>query len=114
MYVGDKRSRQIRAAENQSLFRDINDRIREGSEQTTGLAVIDGWLCECANEACFEHVHLAPEEYDRVRVNGTRFIVSPDEEHVFPEAESVVDRHERYWVVEKIEAAGREAERLAE
>jgi hypothetical protein len=114
MDVGDTRNRQIRAAENQSLFRDINERIRDGTEQATGVLVVDGWLCECANETCLEHIHLAPEEYDSIRANGARFVVAPDEAHVVTDIEWVVDMHERYWVVEKGEEAARVANELAE
>jgi hypothetical protein len=113
MSSAETRIRQRRAAENQPLFRDINERIRDGSRDFRGVTVNDGWLCEWANETCFEHLHLAAEEYDCVRANDVRFIVAPNEAHVFADVERIVDQHERYWVVEKIEAAAQAAERLA-
>lgn len=42
---------------------------------------------------------------------AARFPVKPDLRHVLPEAEDVVERHERYWVVEKISVAAAVAER---
>jgi hypothetical protein len=50
---------------------------------------------------------LAPEEYEAVRVHPLRFLVYPDEAHVEPQAERIVEQHGRYWVVEKIGEAGR-------
>jgi hypothetical protein len=44
-----------RAAENQSLVREVNDRISELNEvfdQDHQLS--REWICECANENCFE------------------------------------------------------------
>lgn len=41
-------------------------------------------------------------EYETVRSVPTRFLVVPDESHVAPEGERVVERHSGYWVVEKI------------
>ena len=37
----------------------------------------------------------------------THFAVVPDERHVFADVERVVERHDRYWVVEKSGAAAR-------
>ena len=48
------------------------------------------------------HVELSPEEYEKIRESPTRFFVLPDDDHVVPEVELVVERHPRYWVVEKV------------
>lgn len=48
---------------------------------------------------------MTHEEYELVRGaqgEGTRFFVKPADAHVVSEAEDVVERHERYWVVEKV------------
>jgi hypothetical protein len=47
-----------------------------------------------------------------LRADGTRFAVAPDEAHVFPEVEHVVERNERYWVVEKVGVAGELAAKI--
>jgi len=50
-------------------------------------------------------IEMTHEEYELVRGaqgEGTRFFVKPADAHVVSEAEDVVERHERYWVVEKV------------
>ena len=59
-------------------------------------------------------VELTAGEYRRVRATNRRFLVFPDPSHTSPDLETVVERHERYWVVEKNGEAGEEAEALAE
>jgi hypothetical protein len=51
---------------------------------------------------------MTHEEYELVRAQGegTRFFVKPDDAHVVPEPEDVVERHERFWVVEKVGISG--------
>jgi hypothetical protein len=96
-----------RVGENQALFREVNERVRS-LNQALSLGV-DTWICECANTGCFQRVELAASEYADVRSHPARFLVYPDESHVAPEAERVVDRNERYWVVEKLGEARRAA-----
>jgi hypothetical protein len=62
-------------------------------------------------EICFAAVEMTHEEYEAVRAVATTFLVKPDDAHVFSEVENVTERHERYWVVEKIGAAAKVAER---
>jgi hypothetical protein len=50
------------------------------------------------------------EVYTAVRSEPTRFIVAPGHENL--ELERVVERHDRFFVVEKFGTAGRIAERL--
>jgi hypothetical protein len=54
-----------------------------------------------------ERITLTLDEYEGLRAEPNTFAVAPSEGHVFPEVESVVAQTERYWVVEKIGAAGR-------
>jgi hypothetical protein len=49
-----------------------------------------------------------------VRQTNRRFLVFPDPSHIDPTLETVVERHEGFWVVEKNGEAGQEAENLAE
>jgi hypothetical protein len=39
------------------------------------------------------------EEYEEVRANPTHFAVVADDKHVVPEAERVIVKGKRYWVV---------------
>jgi hypothetical protein len=107
----DTNTRAERAGRNQALYREVNERVREMNEAFDALLPIGEWVCECANDECFEMIEMTHEEYEAVRAGGTRFFVKPDEAHVVPEAELVVERHERYWVVEKVGVAAAVAER---
>jgi hypothetical protein len=52
--------------------------------------------------SCMKPIELSIEEYDAVRAATTRFAVAPGAEHVNLDIERVVQREDRYWVVEKI------------
>jgi hypothetical protein len=103
-----------RAARNESLFREINERI-EGSNASHHWVdpPYPDWVCECARQDCSVAVRLTVKEYEAVRSSPVQFLVAPSEEHVAPDVEQVVGRHdERYWVVEKRGAAGDMSEDL--
>jgi hypothetical protein len=104
--------RHARAARNQSLYREINERVRTINEAFDSILPLGDWICECANEGCTERLELTHEEYESLRADGTRFAVLPDQGHVFPEVEDVVERHDRYWVVEKVGIAATLAEQV--
>jgi hypothetical protein len=101
-----RRSRDVRAAINESTFREIN-------EQLVATVALDGdddelhdVVCECARADCTELVTVSVAEYDAARAEGERFVVAPSVEHVIAESERVVVRNDRYWMVEKIGVAG--------
>jgi hypothetical protein len=104
--------RQQRLGRNQALFREVNERVNDVNDLLTRRAPVDEWVCECANEACFERIPLTHDEYEAIRAVSTRFAVAPQESHVFVDVEEVVARNERYWVVEKIEAGAAVAEQF--
>ena len=94
-----------RAGRNQALYREVNERVKAINQAFDSLLGHGDWICECANESCVQRLVLTHEEYEMLRAKGTRFAVAPDDAHVVPEVENVVERHERYWVVEKIGVA---------
>jgi hypothetical protein len=102
-------SQQERYVRNESLFREVNERIAEVNE---GFEV-DGqtdFLCECGRNQCLETVQLSRAEYEAVRAEGDRFVVRPG--HEVESVERVLEQHETYLVVEKIGEAGDESEAL--
>ena len=105
---GDKREREERAARNQSLFREINERIEDLNE---GFGRVGEWLCECANDTCTERIEMTTKEYEAVRSSGKCFFVAPGDEHVWADVEHVTERNDRYWIVQKVGDAGRLAAR---
>ena len=100
-------SAQVRAAKSESLFREVNERVRE-----LGTTASDQFefACECAQDDCAVPLSLTPIEYEDVRRFPTRFIVRPG--HEIPAVERLVETNERFTVVEKFGAAGIVAVRL--
>ena len=91
-------SREERVARNESLFREVNERIKEAhEEEATGSE--SEFLCECGDPECTEPVSLTLREYEEVRREPTHFAVRPG--HEDPEVEKVVAWSERFAVVAK-------------
>jgi hypothetical protein len=112
MSDGTGNGRAARAARNQALYREVNERVKEINDGFAGVVPPFGeWVCECANPECSEPIPMTHEEYEAIRAVPTHFLVKPDDAHVVPEAETVVGRHERYWIVEKIGVAAKLVER---
>jgi hypothetical protein len=98
--------RRERAAQNQSLFREVNERI----EDLAAPSSFTSFICECENETCDEVCPLTLEEYERIRAKPNRFFVLPG--HNVPEVEQVVEQSDRYVVVAKLGAGRPIAEHL--
>jgi hypothetical protein len=102
--------RQAREGRNESLWREVNERVKEINEaHDVGLNRTD-WVCECPNESCIERVSLTSGEYERVRADSTHFLVAPG--HVDPEVERILEQHRGFWVVEKVGMAAAVSEEL--
>lgn len=101
---GDKRRR----ARNESIFREVNERILEletdrgGYDQDGSLLV--GFVCECPREDCGEILEVTRGQYEAVRGNPRQFLVLPG--HEDGDIAHVVERHSNYCVVEKDGEAG--------
>jgi hypothetical protein len=103
-----------RAASNQALFREINGRVEALNEAFVDKTVpYATWTCECARLDCIERMQMTIDEYEALRQTPTRFAVMPNEQHIFPNIERVVERTDRYWVVEKVGTAAAVAAQLA-
>ena len=96
----DRSSDVVRAAKNEIFLREYNERI-QAHHKWVGSPLSE-WACECANKNCPEPVLLSIEEYQAIRAEPTHFLIAPDDEHVNPRIERVVQREERYWVIEKV------------
>jgi hypothetical protein len=104
--------RGARAARNQSLFREINERVKQLNDGFSMVLPVGEWICECADDTCVVPVELSAQEYEAVRADSKHFIVSASDAHVFPDVERVTERSERYWVVEKFGRAGEVADQF--
>jgi hypothetical protein len=96
----------VRGARTQSIFRDVNERVR-GINEAFSVVPLGEWVCECADQDCSVRVTMTHEQYEAVRAVPTWFVVAVGEEHVLPEIENVIERHETYWVVEKLGEAAK-------
>ena len=116
MEVSDERDssifRERRAAKNQSLFREVNERIEPLNRALPIVKRLNDFICECTDEDCTETIALSVEEYESVRANPNHFAVVPHEAHASPDVERVIEKHDRYWVVEKLGLGGAVAARL--
>lgn len=95
-----------KAAANQSLFRDVNERI---ADLSAGAGTIDV-VCECADTGCSEPISLTQDEYEAVRRDPNRFPIKPGHEDL--DVERVTGRNDRYCVVEKIASGAAMAREL--
>ncbi|HEY3069222.1 MAG TPA: hypothetical protein VGJ34_02810 [Gaiellaceae bacterium] len=100
-------SRQQRVAENEALFRKVNERIEEVNEEL-GSGSLSDFLCECGDDDCTQPVRLTLAEYEEVRAEPTHFVIAPG--HDVIGVERVIRETDRFAVVEKFTG---EAERIA-
>jgi hypothetical protein len=84
-----------RVAMNEATFRKVNEGMEVGQDPS-GLMT---FVCECGRLGCNKLIELTREEYEEVRANPRRFAILDG--HEIPEVEDIVERHDRYIVVEK-------------
>jgi hypothetical protein len=94
-------ARTERIGRNEDLFRKVNDQIEGVNEAFGTITGTMSVLCECGKLECIEQIDLTVDAYRELRTDPTRFAVKPG--HELPDVERVVERHERYFVVEKAE-----------
>lgn len=97
-----------RAAHNEEVFRQINEKIDQGAGQHQVASTLP-FHCECGRLTCTETIELYPRAYDEIASNPLHFVIKP--EHRIPEIERVVAEQTDYIVVEKLGEARAEVER---
>lgn len=96
----DRRASQVAA--NESLFREVNERVEELAADAPTR-----FVCECADIECTVRLDVPLHEYEAVREHGDRFVVAPGHER--PGFETVVDVRDGYLVVRKTGETGEQA-----
>jgi hypothetical protein len=96
----------VKAARNQALWREVNERIRAVAETSEHME----FLCECADLQCTETIKVNIGEYEHIRSSPVRFPIALG--HDVPEVENVVEENDRYAVVQKKGVAAEEAAKL--
>ena len=93
----------VRRAQTEALFRDVNERIAESARQSDADST--EFVCECADPHCTDRVEATLPEYEHVRSDATTFLLTPG--HAHHDIERVVADRGRFHVVEKIQATVR-------
>ena len=94
-------TREARFAKNEALFREVNERVEQ-----LAVSQLSDWsevLCECSDPNCLTTIPVTVGEYEAIRAHGARFALAGGHEET--SVERVVERTERFVVVEKTETA---------
>ncbi|MBA3718502.1 MAG: hypothetical protein H0W87_09795 [Actinobacteria bacterium] len=98
-------SRDARRAKNETLFRNLNERLKELDDRLDTSVVgadtrdREEFFCECGQLDCMARFGMTRTQYEAVRAFSERFLVLAG--HVDDEIESVVESHSEFVVVEK-------------
>ncbi|MGZ8692661.1 MAG: hypothetical protein ACXWZY_08805 [Gaiellaceae bacterium] len=99
--------REERLGKNEVIFRTVNEAIEQKALQMGGLDEYQ-FICECSRVDCLERISLTVNQYEHIRREGVRFVVTGGHEDV--EVELVVGTVGTYSIVEKDGSAGIVAE----
>jgi hypothetical protein len=89
--------RDERLAQNEVMFRRVNERIVAAATDATPHEL--ELVCECSDRECVKVLRIEVAEYEWLRSSPRRFAVLPG--HEAPAVEDVVERHDGFVVVEK-------------
>ena len=93
----DERKRRI--GENEAIFRSVNEQVRDLTGKLSTAAETMTVVCECGARSCTDRFEIETAAYTNVRADSTLFVVKPG--HDLPESETVVDKNDVYWTVQK-------------
>lgn len=101
-------SSEERRAHNETLFRELNERLKEIDERLDphGIGPPNSelqLLCECSDVECATRFMMIPSDYEALREQASHFAVIPG--HVDEEIEHVVELRPGYVIVSKDGAA---------
>lgn len=71
----DLTPREERLVRNETLFRQVNERLKELGETFSVAAEKADFICECSDQRCTQHISLTLADYERVRSDPTHFVV---------------------------------------
>jgi hypothetical protein len=91
--------REARIAYNETLFRQLNERLSGVLEEIGDSADRLEIICECGVGDCITKITVGKAEYEQVRQHSAQFLVAVG--HVSPDVERVVRAADGYDVVEK-------------
>lgn len=91
---------------NEAAFRKVNETLR-AAKPVADADELFPFRCECGVLGCNRLVELTMPEYEAVRQWPTRFFILHG--HEITETEHIVERHERFAVVQKEDDSARVA-----
>jgi len=100
-------SREARKGQNESWFREINERLENKALERWRTSRTFEIVCECAREECTERITISFEDYERLRLDPRTFGIVPG--HIDLESERLFETGS-FDVVEKFGAAGEVAD----
>jgi hypothetical protein len=92
-------ARELRLAQNETIFREINERVLDVAEQHGADPHLYSFFCECSNADCTLQVSLTTADYERVRTDGAQFVVAKG--HELPDIETIVEDGDGWTIVVK-------------
>jgi hypothetical protein len=112
--VEAEEERRARIAQNESLYRNVNERIEDINRVMAAVAPDLPFtiVCECGDLACVQQVEVTADAYEAVRAEPTYFIVVPG--HSIEDVEEVVERRDTYEVVCKNRGLGKAVAQLTD
>jgi hypothetical protein len=94
----DERGKRI--GQNEALFREVNERLRELGDAFSFVAEEAEFVCECGSSSCLERIRMPLATYEEIRSDPKRFFVIKG--HELPEYEKIVSGNSTWVVVEKL------------
>jgi hypothetical protein len=91
--------RERRIGLNESVFRDVNERIEEAAESCGVGDQPLNLVCEFGNSTCVAQISMTHSEYEALRADPTHFAVAPG--HEIADVEVIVERRKGYDVIRK-------------
>jgi hypothetical protein len=101
-----------RMAENDVVFRQLNEKIQAGFDEIKRLAKEDGqetmfehddtplnFYCECSDENCRKRVLLKPSLYSKIHQHKNRFVLICG--HETKSIEKIISKEPSFCIVEK-------------
>ena len=95
--MNDERGRRIGL--NESVFREVNERLEEINETFAGMTQTMQIICECGDIRCAQMISIPAADYERLRSEPRHFAVVKG--HEMPDVEFVVEENAGYDVVQK-------------
>jgi hypothetical protein len=90
----------LRVGQNEVIFREVNERLRELGESFSLVSEIAEFVCECGDSSCTDRMQLPLSEYEHVRSDPKWFVLIPGHERL--DYERVIQQRDDYMIVEKL------------